>query len=95
MYIFSLHYLQPIAEVEKFLPQHREFLRKYYAAEKFICSGPKNPRDGGVILCNAASEQEARAIVEEDPFYRHKIAAYELTEFTPTMRSETFAACLK
>lgn len=95
MYIFSLHCIRPIAEVEKILPLHREFLKKYYAAGKLICSGPKNPRDGGVILCSAASEREARDIVEEDPFYRQNIAAYELTEFTPTMRGETFAACFK
>jgi len=84
MFILNLTYTKPNTEVEKFLPKHIAFLEKYYATEKFICSGRKNPRTGGIILCNVQNIDEVNAIVKEDPFYKGKIASYEIIEFLPT-----------
>ena len=54
MYIVSLNYVKAVSEVEKYLEeQYKNFLEKYYEMGKFICSGRKNPRTGGVILLNA------------------------------------------
>ncbi|MFT5875048.1 MAG: hypothetical protein ACI8WT_004028 [Clostridium sp.] len=63
------------------MPKHIEFSEKYYATEKFICSVRKNPRTGGIILCNVQNIDEVNAIVKEDPFYKEKIASYEIIEF--------------
>lgn len=53
MFIVNLTYVKPLEEVEKYLEDHITFLNKYYASNNFICSGRKNPRDGGIILCTA------------------------------------------
>jgi uncharacterized protein YciI len=90
MFILNLTYTKPIIEVEKYLPSHIEFLEKYFANEKFICSGRKNPRTGGVILCNVQKFDEVNAIVKEDPFYKEKIASYEIIEFIPTKYISNF-----
>ena len=70
MFIFNLTYVKPISDVEQFLPEHIQYLEKYYTSKKFICSGRKVPRTGGIILCNCATKQEAEQIIKEDPFFK-------------------------
>lgn len=84
MFIASLTYIQPLEKIEEFLPEHRLFLDKFYQQEKFLMSGRKEPRTGGIILINAKDLDEVNRIIEQDPFYQHKIADYEITEFYPS-----------
>ena len=91
MYIVSLNYIKEVSEVEKHLEEHIKFLEKYYEMGKFICSGRKNPRTGGVILLNAESLSEVESIILEDPFNINEIAEYEFIEFIPTKFDEKFA----
>lgn len=90
MFILNLTYIKSIDEVEKYLPSHISFLDKYYANEKFICSGRKNPRTGGIILCKAENINEVNNILSEDPFFKEKIANYEIIEFHPTKYAANF-----
>ena len=90
MYIVSLNYIKEVSEVEKYLEEHVKFLEKYYEMEKFICSGRKNPRTGGVILLNVESLAEVEKIILEDPFNINEIAEYEITEFFPTKYNKNF-----
>lgn len=90
MVIISLTYKKPIEEVEKYIKDHINFLEKYYALDKFVFSGRKNPRTGGIILANNISKIEVQEIIKEDPFYKHQIADYEITEFTPTKYDQRF-----
>ena len=90
MFILVLKYIKPLEEVEKELKPHIKHLEKYYSLQKFICSGRRNPRIGGVILCNAKNMEEVKTIIKEDPFYINKIAEYEIIEFSPTKYAEGF-----
>jgi uncharacterized protein YciI len=85
MFIISLKYTKPLAEVDTHLPAHIEYLKSQYAAGSFLLSGRMNPRTGGVILSNVKSNGALKAIIEQDPFYRHQLADYDVVEFTPTM----------
>lgn len=90
MLIIELTYKKPLAEVNQFLEKHRMFLDKYYSKNIFIASGPKNPRDGGIIL--ALSDKETMSkIIQEDPFHQQAIADYKITQFEPSKYSEDFA----
>lgn len=84
MFIANLTYIKPLTDVEKHLEDHKLFLNKYYKSGKFICSGRKNPRTGGIILFNAKDENEMKQIISEDPFNVNRIANYEIIEFFPT-----------
>ena len=95
MFVLLLKYIKPIEEVEKELGNHIQFLEKYYSLGKFICSGRRNPRTGGVILCNAESREEIDRIIKEDPFYANDIAEYEVIEFSPTKYADGFGAFIK
>lgn len=91
MFIVSLNYKKDLSEVEKWIPLHVQFLEKYYASKNFIFSGRKNPRTGGVILVRGVDRQTLTAIIQQDPFYQHEIADYEITEIIPTKYDEDFA----
>lgn len=90
MFILNLTYIKSIVEVEKYLPAHIKFLDKYYDAEKFICSGRKMPRTGGIILCNAENINEVKSIINDDPFHKEKVANYEIVEFVPSKYTSNF-----
>lgn len=90
MFIFNLTYIKPISEVEKFLPAHISYLEEHYRTRKFICSGRKVPRTGGIILCNCTTKQEAEQIAKQDIFFKEKIAQYEIVEFEPSKSLDSF-----
>ena len=95
MFIVNLTYVKPLSEVERYLQDHIKYLDKYYAKGSFLCSGRKNPRTGGVILCNAETMEELQQIIKEDPFHKNSIADYEVTEFYPTKCAEGFERFIK
>jgi uncharacterized protein YciI len=83
MFIIDLTYKTPMYMIEKYIEEHRTFLDEYYALQKFILSGPKSPRTGGVILADLENKAELMKIIKEDPFYKNNLADYTITEFRP------------
>lgn len=90
MFVILVNYVKPIEEVDRHLAAHRAFLDQHYAAGSLICSGPQNPRTGGVIVSRAATRAEAERVVAQDPFRIHGIAEYTLIEFSPVKFAEGF-----
>ncbi|RUT33422.1 GTP cyclohydrolase [Paenibacillus zeisoli] len=90
MFIISLHYLQPLEVVDQYIEEHVQFLNKQYEEKRFIFSGRKVPRTGGVILAKTSSKEEVEELIQKDPFYQHKIAEYEIIEFQITKCDERF-----
>lgn len=90
MFLLSLTYKKSLEAVDACLERHVVYLDKYYGLGKFVCSGRKNPRVGGVILCNAQNADEVQAIISEDPFLQEGVAEYEVIEFEPTKCAEGF-----
>lgn len=90
MFVLLVNYKKPLEEVEQNLEAHRAYLDKYYALNKFIFSGRRNPRVGGCILCRAQDEAEVKEIMQEDPFYCKGIADYEIIDVTLTKHAAGF-----
>ncbi|MCZ4279855.1 YciI family protein [Kiloniella laminariae] len=88
IFVIDLEYLVPLEQVEPLIEAHRTFLDKYYASKRFLASGAKVPRSGGVILAVAESRAEVEQLITEDPFHANKIARYSITEFQPRMTAE-------
>jgi uncharacterized protein YciI len=91
MFIILLNYKKPLADVELYLDEHRRFLDEGYQGGFFLASGPKNPRDGGVIISHLKDREQLEAILHQDPFYIHEIATYQLIEFIPNKYHPDFA----
>ena len=87
MFIVSLTYICDIAKADEHMEAHIAYVDKYFAKKVFLASGRKVPRTGGIILMQAASREDVQKIVEEDPFFKENIAAFEITEFIPTRTS--------
>lgn len=78
MFVIHLKYIKPIKEIEELLTDHVRFLDKFYSTGNFICSGKNNSRIGTVIICFAKNKTEVDGIIQEDPFYIHNLAEYEV-----------------
>lgn len=81
MFIIDLNYIVPLEELDAHMADHVQYLRKYYKKNVFVASGRKVPRTGGIILALAHSIEEVKKIISEDPFYKHQLAQFTITEF--------------
>ena len=88
MFLLISRYLKPAEEVDRWLPEHREFLDRRYAAGEFLVSGPFVPRSGGIIITMPMTRERVDAILAEDPFVRERVSEYEIREMKPTKRHD-------
>lgn len=92
MFIVSITYKVELSVVDSHIDEHIAWLESYYEADKFVASGRKVPRTGGIILVNATEVDEVNLIIKDDPFHIAGVANYEITEFIPTMAAKDFEA---
>lgn len=95
MFIINLKYIVSIDKVEDNLQEHKKFLEKYFKTNNFILAGRKNPRDGGIIIANFESLNQAEKITNEDPFIINKVAEYEIIEVLPSIINSNIEMLLK
>lgn len=81
MFIINLTYIVPLEELDRHMAAHVKYLHKYYDKNIFVASGRKVPRTGGIILALASSRGEVEKIIKQDPFYKHGLAEFDITEF--------------
>lgn len=82
-FLVDIQYTAPIEKIDEILPKHRAFLQIGYDQGYLLCSGPKNPRVGGVIIARAESEEELRKFFLLDPYQQQNAAQYIFIEFNP------------
>jgi len=91
MFVVSLTYKVPLAEIDRLAPAHMEWLKACYAEGVFVASGPKKPRTGGVIIARGPRDVlDAR--LAADPFAKAGAADYDVTEFMAKMTAAALAA---
>lgn len=88
MFVIELLYTASLDEIDAHMTEHVRFLNKHYASGRFVLSGRKIPRDGGIILATGASRKEIEAIVREDPFCKKGLAEFRIVEFRASQRAE-------
>ena len=81
MFIIELTYKVPLSKIDESMPAHMRFLKKHYDAGRFLMSGRKIPRDGGIIIGDADSREAMEQIAREDPFCARGLADYRIIEF--------------
>lgn len=94
MYIVLMHYRQPLAEVDKWLSAHRAHLDTGYQRNYLIASGPRNPREGGVLISQLTNRTILEDFISQDPFIVEEIADYEIFEFSPVKCHQAFECFL-
>ena len=88
MFVIELIYKAPLADIDKHMPAHVRFLKKYYASGQFLVSGRKIPRDGGIILAVGKSRDAIEAIVRDDPFCARGLADVRIIEFRASQKAD-------
>lgn len=88
LFIVDLTYTASFDRIDPLLEAHVEFLKRNYVEGRFIASGPKVPRTGGVIIATAESRDDLEAVLEADPFRKNQVALYDVTEFRPSMTAD-------
>jgi uncharacterized protein YciI len=94
MFVIELLYKAALSEIDANMRAHMAFLKKHYAAKRFLVSGRKVPREGGVILAVAESREQIEAIVKEDPFVARGLADFRIIEFRESQRADSIDALL-
>jgi uncharacterized protein YciI len=88
MFVIELIYKAELREIDARMRAHMAFLKKHYASGKFLVSGRKIPRDGGIILALGKSRDEIEAIVKDDPFVKQGLADFRVIEFRASQRAD-------
>tara|TARA_B000000460_G_scaffold53063_1_gene35025 strand:+ start:322 stop:612 length:291 start_codon:yes stop_codon:yes gene_type:complete len=82
MFLISLTYTAPLDQLDRVRADHRAWLDQGIADGWLLLAGPREPRDGGVLLARGArSELEAKAAT--DPFFAQGLSTFDLIEFVP------------
>jgi len=95
MVIILGKYTKPLEVIDALIVEHRKFLDEFYKRSKFVCSGPQDPRVGGVIVSSVESIDEAKEIMKCDPFNINGAAEYQFIKFLPLKCDERFSCFLK
>lgn len=89
MFIVELTYKAELAEIDAAMKPHMAFLNQHYASGRFVMSGRKVPRDGGVILVTGDDRAEVEALVRQDPFVSRGLAEFRLIQFRVSQRAKS------
>ena len=92
MFIVSLTYTVPLERIDASRAAHRAWLVEQAARGLILMAGPKQPRDGGILVAHAASRAELEEALRGDPFHQEGLARYDIVEFVPGVTAEALAA---
>lgn len=93
MFIVTLTYTAPLAEIDELVPDHNVWLDRNYAAGIFVLSGRRVPRTGGVILAQGLDVDELKQLLATDPL--DPVRTYEITEFMPSKSSAELSGLIE
>lgn len=90
LYLVTLNYLRPIAEVNAHLDTHRDWLIQHTRAGHILVAGPLEDRTGGFVLARCASRDDLDRMLALDPFVTHQLVELHIQGFDAALRSESF-----
>ena len=92
MFVIELIYKADLTAIDAQMKPHVAFLKRHYDAGRFLVSGRKVPRDGGIILALGESRAEIEALMREDPFCAQGLAEFRVIEFRASQRAADMPA---
>ena len=95
MFVIELTYKATLAQIDANMRAHMAWLKKHYAAGRFLVSGRQVPRTGGIILALADNREQIEAIVREDPFVARGLADARVVEFRASQRADSIDRLLE
>ncbi len=87
IHVLKSTYSQPPDVIEQTRPAHLEFLKDEIAAGRLLLAGRQEDGSGGVLITGDISTDEARDIVDRDPYTQAGVANYERLSFNGAFRA--------
>ncbi len=89
-----IEYLQDKPKVDEIRPTHRQYLRGLKEKGQIAATGPFTDDSGALIIYEAATKEEAEALLKADPFNQAGIfLKYVIRPWNPVMANrESFPA---
>jgi uncharacterized protein YciI len=81
VFVLLLTYVKPLSDVDALMREHVAWLDEQYDAGRFIVSGRRIPRTGGVILARGDDREEIEALASSDPFVEGGVATCDVIQF--------------
>ncbi len=82
-FLIEITFTVPFDEVEPVIAEHRAFLDIGYQKGILLCSGPKNPRDGGIVIGRSQNFEQIEDYFKNDPYAIQNVAFHRIVEFNP------------
>ena len=64
--------------MDKYIDDHKLWLKKEYEGGSFVASGKKIPRTEGIILSNIQTTEDLWLVLAKDPFYKEGVDKYDV-----------------
>ena len=87
MFVIELIYKAELPQIDANMRAHMAYLKEQYAAGRFLLSGRKVPRTGGIIIALGESREQVEALVRQDPFVSRGLAEFRVIEFNVSQRA--------
>ena len=84
MFVLISHFQKPVDEVYRSFEAHSAWVQRQYESGRILVSGRREPTTGGIIVARAASEQELREVLTEDPYQQQGLVEYDIFAFEAT-----------
>lgn len=88
MFVIELIYKAPLAAIDAHMKAHMAYLTTHYKAGRFLISGRKIPRDGGIIIATGNSRDEIERLAAADPFHTAGLADFRVIEFRASQHAQ-------
>lgn len=88
LFVCIVIYKEPLEIIEKYLQDHREYLKKWYDKNILLVSGPKNPKNGGIVIGRFNNMKEAVLFSKNDPYVIYNVAKYDIIEFEAVLYND-------
>jgi uncharacterized protein YciI len=76
-FIVEINYTVPTEQLGDMTDQHRAFLQKGYDQGWLLCSGPRVPRTGGIVVARAPTLEDLQSFFANDPYKLSGMATYQ------------------
>lgn len=85
MFVVTVTYTAPLAEVDPLRPAHGDWLKDLIARGLLLVAGRQVPLIGGVYLVPDLPAGELAELLATDPYVVEGVAEHAVTEFTPLL----------
>ncbi|CAD6557816.1 YciI family protein [Paraburkholderia sabiae] len=93
-HIVITRYLRPFPEMDAAMQDHQAYLDACYRRGVFVLSGPRHPRDGGIILARTDTREDLLEILQEDPFSARGLIEYDVIGWDLNRRASALPEAL-